>query len=99
MIYLIKEFHDRNLYKKYNLDDFIPVRLDEAIKARGLSRKEAADKLEITVSELGRVLMQGKGVTDELMLKASDALNFPVGFFFKPLPQPSKYASSITFYD
>ena len=96
---MIKEFYGKKLTRKYHIDEFIPVRLDEAIKYRGLDYEEAADKLNISEINLKKVLMQGIGVTDELILTASNVFDFPVGYFFKPLPPRSIYVDGPLFID
>jgi DNA-binding Xre family transcriptional regulator len=87
----------KELPSKYDLKDFIPVRLNEAIIARGYARNEVAEAAEITTKQLCDILMQGKGITLALVIEFSTILDFPVRYFFKPLPPRSIYVDSITF--
>lgn len=89
---VIKKFPD-----KFNIAEFIPVRLDEAIKYRAMDHKEAAEKLGIDYKALRMILLRGEGITIELVFKFSDVLEFPVAFFFKPLPPRSIYVESPLF--
>lgn len=89
---VVKKFSD-----KFDIADFIPVRLDEAIKYRAMDQREASEKLGIDYMALRMVLLRGEGITMKLVFKFSDVLEFPVAFFFKPLPPMSIYAESPLF--
>lgn len=70
---------------KYETVDFVvPERIREARKARGLERKEAAERLGINDRQLGLIENGHKRVTDkEFLFRLMKVYDMPRGFFYK----------------
>lgn len=53
-------------------------------ESRGFTQEELADKLGIAQGTLSKIEQNFHGITDELIKKISDTLQYPVSFFSKP---------------
>lgn len=66
-----------------HIDDIIRERIRIAIAESGLSQAKVADKADISVVNLNRVINAGRqGVSPETIHKICKALNIPVAFIF-----------------
>lgn len=75
----------------------IPERIREARISRDLTTSQLADLLGITRQCVSQYELNHSEPTHAILRKMVEVLEFPVGFFYKPLPQTNNL-DSITFY-
>lgn len=64
----------------------IPARLQAAREVRGLSRLEAAEKLDVTLGRLRRLESGDDAIAANELTRAALVYSLPIAFFKKPIP-------------
>jgi Zn-dependent peptidase ImmA (M78 family)/transcriptional regulator with XRE-family HTH domain len=70
--------------------DFYPERLEEAVKARGLTWKDLADAADVRTSTLSEYKNEKATPSPEQLRKIAAALEFPEAFFLQPVTVGAK---------
>jgi transcriptional regulator with XRE-family HTH domain len=69
----------------------IGTRIREARRARGVSQKQLAQQLDISVRTLRAYELNKRFPDDKTLHKIADALDFPVHCFLRGAPTPKAY--------
>ena len=71
------------IIKTEPVDYIVFERLVEARKARGMDRKESAERMDIPDTELGLMENGRTEIPPEFLFKAMNLYQFPKGFFYR----------------
>lgn len=76
----------RTTMRNNQTDSFNPVMLVIARESRGLTQKDLAEKLSVTQGWLSRVESNLRSISEDVLQKLSDILDYPIEFFYQTDP-------------